>query len=668
MATVYDPFESTTVVAYSQERLFTSHTGPLFEITRTSDSAVLDCYSKSQAQDFLNGTPGRFSKSYDQKSGAASGPAGAAFPMVQTFGGRLGMSGKTNQLNMALTNFGMLSGVAGMAAVVCYGNMPQSISNDKNLVLVSTGSSSTNSRLLLRIKDNAKTLEYASRKTDGTSATITDAVTGIVDHVSALVTCQFAGRPMSVYQDGVLDAASATYFTAGGTCSATTPLAGYFQWPRSALFCEGVIFSQDLQTGSDKDALLAYLATYFADEKLIGDGAYTGANHPLMIVRNGRTLIGSVTRQGQQRAVEIDNTTKEVVAIQQIGANYGSDDHGPATVSITPGGKFFTTWAGHGVEAKVFYGRGATDRINSISAVASLTVSTTCAYSQFFAAGTNVYIMTRAGDEWVIFKSMDDGVIWGSELHLVTNPAQFYVVAVPISATVVRFFGYLNSSSASNSIKVAEWDTVTGMVTSPGLIGNTTTLPLTASLFSAWQAIVTPSQTHISAYGYNLAGTQIVYAQHTSLNANGEYFFAELTGADQYTAAHWTKTKIVDSGAPIGTFEFIGRADISKESGLSNLRVYLARNTGTNSAIEKYDRIAGVWTYVETISSLAYAGEQKNFRPYCAQGSAGEIPVMWMRDYYLEYNDYDTSIRYLAEPQAVGGGASMAAALLFFMR
>lgn len=648
----YDSLASAIVIALSFDRLLTSYTGPLFEITRESDSATLDCDSTAEAEAFLNGTPGLVSKIYDQVTGTAATYTAGSTPYFVKFGGRWGACSKGTTISPPNTNWARFSGRPGLSASSISG-IHNPTSGVSDFIRMSTGTSSSNNRLLLRKAigfgvDPA--VQVAGRRADANSTTTLNSAVGIVDAAALLVCLDYLNGPLRLWINGVLDTENLTYYGAGGNCSATTPLSLATILQDGSSTHEMVWYDTALLGAGERDIINNRHLSYFSPRDRVADAVYTG-NHPNMYDAGaGITVVGGVSRNGRQKLVEFDNTTKRVVGQAQFYLGSNTDDHAPATFMITPGGKAFTCFARHNQVASIVYGRGTTNRVNSIT-TNSKSVSSTTAYAQSFVVGTDIYMLTRANDKWVVFKSTDDGATFGSEMQLATFTEQFYVGVRPIGGNIVRLFSQNNSDSATNGLYVAEWDVSTGDIVSGGVtLANMISAPTTPSNRASWAKIINPGGAgYMSTYSYSLDGSAILYAYHGVQRQNGEYYFAKLTGADQYNPAHWTRTKVVDTGDPIGTNNFIHRGDIVKHSGLTNPRLYLTVNTGTSVAIQQWDagNTSGTsWSLTQTIATKTLgAYENVIMRPYACWGGSGAIPVMWVDGYFLEYYDYMTELR-----------------------
>jgi hypothetical protein len=378
-------------------------------------------------------------------------------------------------------------------------------------------------------------------------------------------------------------------------------------------------------------------------------GAYTGNIKPHSAVLNGKLYVGQ-TEANRQAIVEIDPTTRVMTDFINVGSAYGqNDDHRCPVFIVTPGGKALTFYTGHGDDSVMRYRRSTDATFRNLGAEQTISYAaigvTTYPCIHVHAATGHIYVLCRSSLlKWAFIMSTDDGLTWSTPAVLTFHPdRQSYIYGEWVTASRLRFFVNENSELDA-SLKMMEWDVVTGEIFGTGgaVIGNSATGGASFNDMMVWQAY--SGGRSFSMMEWGPTPNAMLYS---ALDDNAEtcqtYVASLATGADAFTKANWTTTALTPAytGAS-DQRRFSGQADFSRRSDLSAPRAYVSQRVGTNWVIEKIDfTAANLSTFTrETIRTVPDTNYNAAMRPRCPVGSDGKIDVTWQEGLYPSFSSW----------------------------
>lgn len=683
VALAYDGIESQQGVGVSPYRLTNTYTGPLYEVTAFTVSGTpegtLQVYdSDAQVAAFLAGRRGDVTKVWDQFSGELM--TGTALMRIAKSQGRWAFVWRGGALKAPAVALPKFNGVTGIATVLIASNAAQQQSGEAFTSRVFAGTSTSNTRHMARTKTPLG-FGLVGRKVDGSTpatesnSSASNATGGQMLYkpsMRIIAMLDYARGYLRIYDDGNANPTHArdTYYTAGGTSSATDPSSTDFTAANGMAIHEYVLTRTNLV---DNDALAkvsAHLAGFFGTNKLVEqiEASYTYQNGPMLYRAGNYAVAGSVSSQGRVVLTELDRATGEIVAANQVGSTNQQDDHAPANFCLTPSGVAFTCWAGHNQAGRVSFGRGTTARISTIVSTGTVNTIGTTAYANCFTVAGKVCILTRnlyTSPTWVweLLVSSDDGVTFPVSWRIAGCPDQFYLVPCVISANVVRLFAFKNSDATGNAIKVADLDVSTGVLTANGQqIADFTAAPTVQSDYDTqWATIHLPAtyqtagQDRIAFWTGHESGEALIFGIYTSTGANGELYYSKLTNAAApHVPGSWTTSKVCNIFPPAGSIMVPGRANLV-HSARATPRIYVATATdaaGGTQQIQQWDASNAngtAWSQTRVLDTIATANDNKAWKPVTIKNSDGTgIEVMWNYGYQKEYYEYDNRLKFSA--------------------
>ncbi len=378
-------------------------------------------------------------------------------------------------------------------------------------------------------------------------------------------------------------------------------------------------------------------------------GAYTGNIKPHSAVLNGKLYVGQ-TEANRQAIVEIDPTTRVMTDFINVGSTYGqNDDHRCPVFIVTPGGKALTFYTGHGDDSVMRYRRSTDATFRNLGAEQTISYAaigvTTYPCIHVHAATGHIFVLCRSSLlKWAFIKSTDDGVTWSTPAVLTFHPdRQSYIYGEWVTASRLRFF--VNENSALDaSLKMMEWDVVTGEIfgTAGAVIGNSATGGASFNDMMVWQAYSGGRSFSMMEWG-STPNAMLYSALDDNAETCQTYVASLATGTDAFTKANWTTTALtpVYTGAS-DQRRFSGQADFSRRSDLSAPRAYVSQRVGTNWIIEKIDfTAANLSTFTrETIRTVPDTNLNVAMRPRCPVGSDGKIDVTWQEGLYPNFSSW----------------------------
>ncbi len=382
-------------------------------------------------------------------------------------------------------------------------------------------------------------------------------------------------------------------------------------------------------------------------------GAYTGNIKPHSRTINGKLYAGQ-TEGNKQGIAEIDTTTRVMTDFINVGSAYsGTDDHRCPVVEVTPGGKAITFYTGHGNDNILRYRRSTDGTFRNLGAEQAIDFSaigaTTYPCLHKHASTGHMYLYVRSSSlRWSFIKSTDDGVTWSTPAVLTYHPdRQSYIYAEWASTNRLRFF--VNENSALDaSVRMMEWDVVTGEMFAAGgvVIGNSATGGANFADMTIWQPY--SGGRSFSMMEWGPTPNTILYSALSDTAETCQTYVANLAaGADAFVRANWSTIPLTPAytGAS-NQRRFSGQGDFSRRTDLANPRAFIAQRVATNWIIEKIDFTSADFSTFnrETIRSVPDTDYNAAMRPRCPHNSDGKIDVTWQEGIYADYIGWDANL------------------------
>ncbi|QVD49247.1 hypothetical protein LUCX_177 [Xanthomonas phage vB_XciM_LucasX] len=677
----YNGVESSMATGWAFHRLTGTYTGPLFEITRLADAAVLQVYTPdTEIESFLNGGIGDVTKVYDQFNNGEVVGGSPNMRVVKSQGRWGGLSRGINQ-SATTSALGKLSGVSGIAAALIISNAPKQQSGEVFTVKVAAGSSTSQARYLFRTKTplgwglQGRKLDGSPPNPESNTNSTSNGQLLFKPSMKIIGLLDYTNGYLRIWQDGATTPQHArdTYYTAGGVSSETVPSSATLNVTHGAVVHEFLLTRANLDNGLQAKITGQHAAFFGSELQMdIPDASWTYQNEPMMLVIGNKVVSGSVSHTGRNNVAQLNKATGEVEQYVSLGVAGGMDDHAPVAMCLTPSGKLFATYAGHSTSASVKIARGTSTDPNSL-VIGSVNARGTTAYANAFTAGGKTCILTRningGGLPWLwellVSSAADDGqfaaggyVSW----RLVGCPDQFYLSPVVLDdGKTVRFYCFKNSDSSTNAIRVADLNVETGVLTSNGVeLNNFSNNPDTYTDYeSQWAQIQSPAtyqtqgQDRIAFWGADK--TSHWFGIYNSTGNFGELYYSYLTNTTQpHLAASWTTTKVCNIYPPAGSIRVMGRAR-KVLVGTTNPRMIVSNSNaydGSLSTLEQWDAPntngTGVWTKTRTLDQISSVNDNKVCMPVLVPNGDGQgVYGKYKKGLFTEYYSYFNREAYL---------------------
>jgi hypothetical protein len=392
-------------------------------------------------------------------------------------------------------------------------------------------------------------------------------------------------------------------------------------------------------------------------------------DNPIAEVQDGRIVVGGaiggtvsgVDLSGTQSLMEIRESDGAVMAIKRLQNIYPLDDHHIQATLRLLSGKRLCFLTGHGTvkggaaDHTLGIAISQSGRIANFGSISTIANTMTAVnYGQLFQMdnGRVVIHTTMDGDKLIGLVYSDDDfttpVICKPHVTQAAAPGggqnQLYEKVVKTGASALRMFSIPHPSNTQNNIRIARIDTSDGHYYS-GAGGATDKGTIYAAFGAALADVTSLSAITALAAGRSQRlldvtsdGTAFVVVEYDNPGGtNASYYLYRLTGADPFTAAHWTKSSaIIGAGVPFWASSFYyGGAVFAREPHNHNYRLYIARESGGTKTIERHDTDdnGASWSPTVLKSSATLLA-----RPIATGSSL--IPVIWQR--ITVYTQFDS--------------------------
>lgn len=312
------------------------------------------------------------------------------------------------------------------------------------------------------------------------------------------------------------------------------------------------------------------------------------------------TYLPVVTAAGIIWIYKISHATGQVVDSKLLSSvNTGvNNDHLYPVSLVTPGGGVLVGHTGFDTFSKLYHARTPDKNLANFAAeVTHNTASGEALYVQNFihASTGKIFMILREGTgAFNLLESTDDGLTFNDLGPFVADAQQMFCTGGWVSADVLRLFINNNTLVGATTIGIAELNVVTGaLVTGTGSLGNVRSQASMPSALSAWSALVVgATDFNPSAQGFSsMPANANVFNYHVSTD-DKQYtglYVGKFTGANQYSAADWTFTKVTDSYPSGDAAIWPGRMSFSKDAALTRPRLFVSRNVRGVYYIEQWD-------------------------------------------------------------------------------
>jgi hypothetical protein len=415
-----------------------------------------------------------------------------------------------------------------------------------------------------------------------------------------------------------------------------------------------------------------------AESTLAADGAnsWWERNAIKQSLRNSVAFGYMVAGSTDQIVGRLDLPTGLVDSTFTVNSTFGVDDHSAPTVEEFPNGQLCCAYTGHNETTDVKYRISSDgDPANLGAAVTCITTPATNSYAQLYIHGTDtIFVLTRnSTTNWDIAKSTNKGTNWTRKKRLVTisgmpTADQVYIQTGRVDADNLRCFVIPHPTNVQNVLRVFNLNLSTGVMSDDaGTIGTIEdgTNDTALSAFADLPAIRTPAASRSQRLlDVRDDGGAILLADFvTATGSDLKYYIGRLTGANYYTAAHWTFNEICDAGAMFASATlYPGGATFDRVSPTDS--IFLCRESGpihSGAWILERRTTADSWA-TNSVASQIKVRSAKTVRPVSPRGAVeGVGRVMWQEGSEAVANAYtDFSVWSLALKTGPGEWISQA--------
>lgn len=362
------------------------------------------------------------------------------------------------------------------------------------------------------------------------------------------------------------------------------------------------------------------------------DVAQTWWVEPRAVVDSGAmyvTGIGSFGRLG------IWKTTDAGTTFATLGTAEDGDDHNTPSITVLSDGNLLAMWTNHDADSVIRYRKTTTPGdITTFGTEATITPGGTTSYTQAWAYGSEVHLLTRVGGylsgDWMYIRSEDNGATWNTPKLLMEGASEYPNSKLDGSTLLLYIHGHpvnsLDQTLRIGRIDLTNGDVYTGLggTASFNIWSGTGTLTM-----SDFDTIHTPTlgKTRLTA-GLGDATNPAALFVEFDTEANASYRHVRWNGSG------WDVTTITTAGdpieVPIGDNWYFAGAEFENATDALVTR----ENAGTWT-LERHRLTAGTWALVNTLAS---ATDRKVFRPYVPIGAAAGDYIVHA-GYYRTYTD-----------------------------
>lgn len=658
------------ILTVSSTRQLGDYTGPIMQVQRLSDSAVLDVSSQAAAITFANGGDLQFNGHYNQEDGAFLPTGNDDWEYSEVVAGIYGAKPKLSNATypIAATYSDAFNGADGATFATVIGGGDVSVINPEiDLIDISTATNAVDTRVGMQLSGTGY-LRLAARKTDSLSQE-TENVTYLPQYAMAAASYDADTAEAVLYNWGSKVRTSQISSTTGTTLDATNPLSAGFGSHFDGTNGQAIIEAKVYNTQASDADLLPYIddvnTVYKGLHQLasgMNDGIYSWWNYPLMTEVSGKLYSGAVAISGAVYVSELDTATGKLQDIKVLTDKYPRDDHNAPVILKLHDNTLATMYTGHVTHLQANW-RVSTDMsIATLGEENGVTATSALSYSQVFLRGTSdVDWFVREGVTWLWLRSSDNAQSFAyASAPIVEGDGgdgiggtQIYCKLAKPNDTTIRSFSLMHPTNAQNELCIFDLDCVSGQVSSAGTnYGNALTDSSPCVNISQLTPIRTPAIGHSHRLlDVNADGTKVLIgdfetrddvALGTTKGAGAVYIVGQFTGGDIFDAANWTWNEIASADAFWNSSVYLGGASFSvNQSG--GLRVYVSRKDGAFWQIEQYDSVDGGVTWTST---LIDSNVQSLIRPISPVGATLGHELAYQQASYSSFLSFKSQIKF----------------------
>lgn len=378
------------------------------------------------------------------------------------------------------------------------------------------------------------------------------------------------------------------------------------------------------------------------------NGAWNWYNNPRAVYSNGKSYITYVNSSGDVGIVQHNHSTR-VTSSYVFDSAFEVDDHANPAVHILPSGKLFVVYAPHVGNITYTTSTGIED-ISAWETLADIPNVSNASYPtivQLSGESNLIYIFYRVGTgaNRPIYYVTYDGEDWTAQVKTIDNAGQRPYTLYKNTSTKIHF-AFHNGHPAEvalNNLYHCYYEGGNYYQTNGELIGAIVDLPVLPA--DATKIYDADSNSDRGSWAYDITLDSngypvIVYAtMNTAVSTfpDHRYRYARWNGSE------WLDNQIIYSGEAFSTRlqEDTYSGGICLDHANPNV-IYFSKQEGAKYEIWKgiTSNLGVDWSFQRMTSNSTY----QNLRPTTIRDGVLEMPLVWMRGTYTNYNSYNTQL------------------------